>query len=346
MRMLMAAFLALWIVAIGSYLKHRRHEAPAPEPERVVACGAHIAGLEWLARHQSTDGHWSGVEFTDGCAGAKCSGTNASQDDVELTALALLAFFGSGYTPQNHSSYVDRYSRKTMHYGETVRAGMRFLIDSEPSWLAGPLRERKALGALALSECYGMTNAVSYLRPAGIAVATVDSALVLGGGAGDDLLVGQCVLALASARLSGLDVSGQAIAALASFGATARAPSGRHPTEAAFRVIERRLLEKKPGMPADLEAVLADPPAWEQGDFDHWWIATLAVYDDCGARSAVWKGWDTPLAKLLHDHESLVKDGCRDGSWDGPCGRVRATAEALLMLETYYRYESAFGTGK
>src|SRR6185295_7897281 len=89
------------------------------------------AGLKWLARHQDPDGHWSAMDYAKQCKGGACTGTGVSDFDAGLTGLSLLAFLGAGYTPQNRASYVDAITGQTMRFGETVRKGLKWLIEKQ-----------------------------------------------------------------------------------------------------------------------------------------------------------------------------------------------------------------------
>jgi hypothetical protein len=60
------------------------------------------AGLDWLRRHQETDGSWSCEKFRGRCQteGFKCGGKGMPLYDVGVSALALLAFLGAGDSEQ------------------------------------------------------------------------------------------------------------------------------------------------------------------------------------------------------------------------------------------------------
>ncbi|RKY21253.1 MAG: hypothetical protein DRQ55_04930 [Planctomycetota bacterium] len=77
------------------------------------------AALDWLARHQHPDGHWSGEGFQDECSpdDELCSGRGSVHHDVGLTGLSLLAFLGAGHS-----------DRRGPH-ADTVRRGIRWLTE-------------------------------------------------------------------------------------------------------------------------------------------------------------------------------------------------------------------------
>ncbi len=83
--------------------------APAFQPPAILAQrrrglkelgvnAAAAAGLDWLRRHQSPDGHWDSDRFKAQCAGLWCSGEGEASCDVGITGLATLAFLGAGST--------------------------------------------------------------------------------------------------------------------------------------------------------------------------------------------------------------------------------------------------------
>ncbi len=70
------------------------------------------AALDWLQRHQHPDGYWSSKDFTKRCASESAPCTHKEKEhtytdgrgwegfDIGVTALALNAFVGNGYTHQ------------------------------------------------------------------------------------------------------------------------------------------------------------------------------------------------------------------------------------------------------
>jgi hypothetical protein len=175
------------------------------------------AGLKWLARHQSDDGHWSAANYADSCK--VCDGTGIGDFDTGLTGLAVLAFLGAGDGPTNRSVYVDAVTEKTVIVGEVVKKGLQYLIDHQNSDGAvgpqvGEMMYNHAIAALALTEAYGMTGATGYKEPAQKAINFLHTAQNYGlawrytpkCGNNDTSVTGWCVMALKSAQLVGLEV--------------------------------------------------------------------------------------------------------------------------------------------
>jgi len=130
-----------------------------PPVERAVS-----AGLDWLARHQHPEGFWDCDGFDAQC-GLGCAGQGQPLNDVGVTGLALLAFLGQG----NTTSAGD--------YRKEVKRGVRFLCDVQDPH-DGCLTPREgmhwmynhALGALALTEAYGLSRWPPLKKPAQRAV--------------------------------------------------------------------------------------------------------------------------------------------------------------------------------
>jgi hypothetical protein len=351
---LVAVFVVLWVVVGVIAFKRLRNPESEEAPQGIVTESSVESNLAWLARHQQHDGSWSGTRFLEQCSGPACTGGGPAEDDIELTSLAALSFLGAGYTPQNRASYVDKHSGKTMRFGECVRSAMKFLVAHVDSsgrvtgdGPAGSLRQ--ALATSALCEVYGITNAKFYRAPAASTVAYLESSRATDGMWGDDIVNGESWLAVKSAQISGLtDTAPETSTAVIAWTRSPVERLGPHPTETAYRLLSRifamksRTRDKVEDDAAAVE-ILTDPPRWEDRCYQHWLVASLALFQFDGPSGPRWKTWNKPMADTLCKHQAVRAEGCLDGSWDGPHGRVRATTEATLMLQIYYRYASVFG---
>jgi hypothetical protein len=98
------------IAAVG------KQNGATPLSEAAVA-----AGLDWLSRHQESDGSWSCEKFRSRCEteGYKCGGKGLPLYDVGVSSLALLAFLGAGNS-ENEGKYKD-----------AVRNGIRWLREQQ-----------------------------------------------------------------------------------------------------------------------------------------------------------------------------------------------------------------------
>lgn len=229
MRRFLVLVLLLWVgfgVAVAWRNRATRGEAPI-KGRRLVARGGCRGnsspssvelGLQWLARHQRTDGSWTSSDFAASCSRTRCDGTNLFVDDVRTTSLALLAFTGAGYTPQNRASYVDPIDGTTRRFGVCVARANKWLISRQAEDGAigacdSRVVARQALATLALTESFRITNAVAYRAPAQKAVHYLERARGSDGGWGfapgvplsDPSVTRRVLLALVSARGGGLE---------------------------------------------------------------------------------------------------------------------------------------------
>ena len=92
----------------------KRKDGATGPSERAVA-----AALNWLARHQNSDGSWSMVH-TPRCKGGFCSGPGQAQSDPAATALGLLPFLAAGQTHQSEGPYK-----------KTISGGINWLVKNQ-----------------------------------------------------------------------------------------------------------------------------------------------------------------------------------------------------------------------
>jgi hypothetical protein len=177
-------------------------------------------GLDFLARHQFADGHWSlhvlpgadGPGYADAALGQM-------QADTAATGLALLAFLGAGYT------HMDNKHRAV------VQKGIDWLVaNQQPNGqLFTPATDADrparsyghAIGSIALCEAYGMTGDRKLREPAASAIRWIcDAQHPTRGGwryvpaedeavwhkESDTSVSGWMLMALKSAQMAGLDV--------------------------------------------------------------------------------------------------------------------------------------------
>jgi hypothetical protein len=180
-----------------------------------------MAGLRWLARHQSQDGGWHAEAFSQCCApGTPCNGNGYGQFDAGLTGLSLLAFLGAGYTHLSRETYEDKYTHQKISFGQVVKKGIKYLQQSQDAEgcfgpRTGEFMYNHSIAALAMAEAYGLTNAAQY-RP--IAQKGIDFLALAQNpyrgwrysvkpGDNDTSVTGWCIMALKSADISGLTTS-------------------------------------------------------------------------------------------------------------------------------------------
>jgi hypothetical protein len=338
------------------------------DTERAVA-----AGLAYLAHLQNSDGSWGNPSLHDEKYGRVYVGK---------TALCVLAFLGAGHTPKSGTQY-------SMH----VRNAVEHLLSLQDQ--DGAFGSSSAYGhgisTYALCECYGITKDERLLRPVERGLSWIldhqgpRRDRKNRGGWGyfspglqpeDDYarvsVSSWMVMALESARLSGIDVPPQALARAREYleeswdaengwfrynqkpsrlrsawpTLPASTPAGafclmlvgvpptddRVQTAAAFTA-ERRPVEYK--RYSDDEFVLNGA-----GNVYFWYYGTLCCFLSGGE---VWQRWNTALRQTLPAAQSS------DGSFapidvyaryagDNDQDRAYTTAMCVLCLEVYYRY--------
>jgi hypothetical protein len=312
--------------------------------------------LAWLARMQSESGAWDadapGIDCDD------CGGVTNIQSDVALTGLALLCFLGADHTHTQPGPYQD-----------TVRRGLAWLVAQQRP--DGDLRGRESMyshgiASIALAEAYGMTGDPALRDRVSSAVDFIIDARNRETGGwryaprqlGDTSVLGWQVMALVSARRSGVDVP-EAIFEVADDwldlvdmrsrpGLYAYQP-GERPTFAmtAEGMFVRQLLGDEPEqdhMVNSADFVLRELPDWTRDPNTYgWYYATLAMFQHQGD---AWAQWNEAVSRELLAQQ--VQAGAMAGSW-APAdrwsqigGRIYQTAICTLSLEVYYRYLPRF----
>ncbi len=336
-------------------------------PEEVTTQGA----LGWLARHQSPDGSWKAAGFVDQCHGDKCAGAGYSDYDTGVTGLALLAFLGAGYTHlSGEGTTADlRNPGKTIKYKDVVKKAIRWLVaNQDVDGLVGPkvskLMYNQAIAALALAEAYGMTESQILKDPAQKAIDYLTAAKnpykawdympanpskVM---RNDSSVTGWCVMALKSAKISGLKVSEAALheangwiksvtdssygkvgyTDLESAGAQISVPGKNeqyenHEALGAVGMMTRIFVDVERGDPVLAQTatwLAGDLPVWDKSkgsnDYYYWYYGTLALFQfdgpDSGGSGKFWNPWNDAIKKVLPKNQHAKADGCAEGSWD------------------------------
>ena len=332
-------------------------------------------GLAWLADHQNEDGSWDadGFQHTHGC---QCDGPGSASQDVGVTALALMAFTGRGYTPAR-----GKYKRSTARAMEWLRAQQNSETGLIGEDLGHAFLYDHGLATLALCDLYLMTRVPMLRTPCQKAINYVGRARnpygawrydVPATGDNDTSVTGWMVFALSTAKDAGLKVDNEAFTgALTWFDEVTDTSTGRTGYDRTGSVSSRienvndhfapekgeamtavALLcrfflgqdpEATPIMSKQADLLAKLPPVWEPDahgcDMYAWYYATYAMFQMGGRH---WKAWKKSLGPAIA--ESQRTDGHLEGSWDpaGPWGysggRVYATALMTLCLEVEQRY--------
>jgi hypothetical protein len=346
------------------------------DTERAVA-----AGLAYLARLQNSDGSWGSASLWDEKYGRVYVGK---------TALCVLAFLGAGHTPKSGTQY-----------SVNVRNAVEHLLSLQDE--GGAFGSSSAYGhgitTYALCECYGITKDERLLRPVERGLSWIldhqgprrDKKNRGGWGYFSPRLQPEddyarvsvsswMVMALESARLSGIDVPTAALARAKEYleeswdaengwfrynqkpsrirsawptlpastpaGAFCLMLVGVPPTDervhaAADFTAERRPVEYK--RYSDDEFVLNGA-----GNVYFWYYGSLCCFL---AGGEVWQRWNTALRQTLPAAQA------KDGSFapidvyaryagDSDQDRSYTTAMCVLCLEVYYRYFTPLLVGR
>ncbi len=332
-------------------------------------------GLEFFARSQHPDGHWSLHDPPPGIPRDPSWGREELHADTAATGLALLAYMAAGYTHQDEK------------YRDTVRRGLGWLVKHQAE--DGNLSYRGSdatrfyshgIASMALCEAYGMTQDRDLRGPAQKAVDfIVRSQDPVRGGwryvareGSDTSVSGWQLMAMRSAQMAGLSVPDETMRKIGHWLDLAQVSGGRYvynpwnldteeerkgraasPTMTAQAMIMRMYLgqDKDQGVfrnGADyIKENLPDPAdhaGTAPGDFRpdcyYWYYATQAMYHMQGD---YWKAWDARVTPLLRAGQ--VERGPLKGSWspaDPPdqwgdvAGRHYVTAMRVLTLEFRY----------
>lgn len=328
--------------------------------------------LQWLAYHQEADGHWDVKKY-----GA------AHRNDTAITGLALLAFLGAGHTEKigEHKDSVQR-AVKWLIAHQTENGLIRCAADDSATHRSGgyPM----AIATLALCEATGMANIDVTRNAAQKAIDYCVNIHQAGDGSdkrgwrysakmeGDTSVTGWFIMALKTARVSGLKVPHDAFDGAIRFIESVEVkeagagngyapashfkymPNADHPASAhrltAIATLARQFLGwSKDDLQASVEWFIEKGglPAYggngEKVDLYYWYYGSMAAFQqDIG----LFQKWGHALLDSLLPTQ--CKDGDDAGSWNpsgdysGEWGRVGQTALSALCLEVWYRNPRVF----
>lgn len=339
------------------------------ESERAVE-----ASLKWLATHQEQAGFWDANRFGAGQVRIDEQGIdrrNAGiQADSGLTALAILAFLGAGYTQEEGE------------YSENLNRAIGWMIEQQRSngFLGGEATHyarmySHAMATYALAEAYGLqTDPKSNPKlreTVGRAVAyIVENQNPYDGGwryvkgqKSDMSMFGWQLMALKSAEIAGIPIPSDTKQLMVKF--LKERSLGKNNGLATYRLIEpatpptpamtaeslfcKQMLGIRRDNPACREAIqfISDrPPRLAEYNLYYWYYGTLAMYQYGGNP---WREWNEDLRDLLISEQ--ITQGKNAGSWNprppwGPYGgRLYSTTLSTLCLEVYYRFLPLYQMG-
>jgi hypothetical protein len=214
------------------------------------------AGLDWLAKHQAGDGHWSMDAFQKSVQNCTCRDHANAKRDIAGTAFGLLPFLGAGET-----------HRRGKHKN-VVQNGLYFLGREQQKKGDGSFHDNayeNALATIAICEAYGLSRDPQLKLSAQAAVDYIVKAQDSGGSwgyakntKGDTSVSGWQFTALKAAAFAGLKVPQQTFDQLSSFLDSVADPSGlgygyngpgNGPATSAVGLLCREFLSWGPGHP-------------------------------------------------------------------------------------------------
>tara|TARA_B100000809_G_scaffold175126_1_gene172432 strand:- start:8396 stop:10099 length:1704 start_codon:yes stop_codon:yes gene_type:complete len=334
-------------------------------------------GLAWLAAHQDSDGGWDAKDYQRHCRHHRpCKGQGLGEFDMGVTALATLAFLGSGHSPNKEGPY-RRHVTKALKHLTDAQSGIGSF---EPR--GDKYNYNHALATLALAEAYAMTRDSFYKDSLQSALRYSFSSQQAGGGwdyssiktgRNDLSITGWQVMALRAAQKAGIAIPARIRQNLSHFLNRAFTPSGYgiyanlepEAGRMGANMVAVALMTHlyNGGLASDSRArkavsrlVKGNPPEikgmarWELSyqSYYYWYTATLALFNVGGK---TWEAWNTLLQQKVLPLQD--RDPHSSGSWapepnwvGRSGGRIYSTAINVLTLEVYYRYRPVFAVRK
>ena len=331
------------------------HEGGTAQTEAAVT-----RGLQWLARHQLSDGSWSLSQFgrSHDCRG-RCDGEAFLESDTGATSLSLLPFLGAG---QTHT---------TGRYRDVVATGLQWLIQQQQT--NGDLRGHSPAmagmyahgqSAIVLCEAYALTDDRALKGPAQRAIDFIVASQGPRGGwryepgePGDTSVTGWQWMALQSAVAAQLDVPAETVQRaehfldVVAFQGKSRYSYQPHHFPTAAMTAEALLCRMYAGWRPNHAGVRHGvrwllrhhPPTRDEFNIYYFYYATQVLHHFGGPE---WDTWNRQVRTLLI--ETQEKEGHAAGSWPavGPHshngGRLYVTSLAICTLEVYYRHTPIF----
>ena len=304
-------------------------------------------GLDFFARQQFPDGHWSLHELPPGLT-PDDPALGQMQADTAATGLVLLTYLGGGYThlDDKHRAVVrkglDWLIRHQKPDGDLFSGGTKY------AWFYS-----HGIATIALCEAYGMTQDPELRRPARKAIDfIVKSQNPTRGGwrydvradtgqasETDTSVTGWQLMALKSAQMAGLEVPAETFRKIDAWLGSAAAPdaAGRYVYNPFAPLTPEQQQGRQPSLAMTAEGLLMrmylghkrqDPQLIEGAEYlkanlpdsgtsqrplrdcYYWYYATQAMFQMQGP---YWTAWNERLRPLLQ--QSQVASGDWAGSW-------------------------------
>lgn len=310
-------------------------------------------GLNWLVAHQMADGSWH-FDHTQGLCQGLCRDPGSATSTTGSTALALLAFLGSGHT------------HKVGDYQDVVQRGLYYLCDRmRVTANGGDLQEgtmyAQGISAIALCEAYALSRDAALETPAQQSLDYIVYAQdpIHGGWRytprqpGDTTVTGWQLMALKSGQMAYLRVPPETIALAIKFLDSVQSDrgarygytsAGKDLTTTSVGLLMRMYTGWRPDNAAlerGVKILSKEGPSRENMYFNYYGTQVMHHWG-----GEPWQIWNYQLRDFLTDTQA--RQGHESGSWYFPGGygdkggRLYNTALCILMLEVYYRHMPLF----
>lgn len=310
-------------------------------------------GLRWLSVHQRSNGSWS-FNHQRGPCGGHCRNPGDFASATASTALALLPFYGAGYT-HLQGEYKDVVLRGLVFLGN------KMILTDQGGDLQNGSMYGQGLAAIVFCEAYAMTKDEE-LRPfAQAAVKFIEHAQHSEGGwrylpgqPGDMTVTGWQLMALKSGQLAGLKINSTALYRAGQFLDQLQSDRGSRygykdleprPATTAIGLFSRMILGWNQFHPALVQGVhYLDELGPSEDDIYFNYYATLVLNHFDGPS---WPSWNERMREQLINDQA--KGGHENGSWyyehehSQAGGRLYNTCLSIMTLEVYYRYMPLYG---
>ena len=254
-------------------------------------------------------------------------GIAGTSEDIESTAMALVAFLGAGY------SHLSKDVRDELCFGVVVKEGFRWLIarEKEDGSFETTTVAGQAWAALALSEAFGMTASAIYRLPAQKAID-----YLVAHPAADPRGLFYQGMALKSAELSELTFPRQAMERVTRALADKRADEPASVfARAATQVLEIFTWRDKRRL--DLSGIPGVDPS--RMEIETVYVVGLSLFQADGPHGPRWKAFNGEEKQRILAAQDHVHGKCGRGSWAavGTRERLKTAALGTLSREIYYR---------
>ncbi len=342
--------------APGMKEKLIKSEGGTTESEKSVS-----RGLEWLSKHQKEDGSWS-MSPGSVCGNLECGRVQIESFEA-ATGLAILPFLAAGHIPDEPGPY-EKVLKKGLEWLESrVDKNGRVMPDDAPTHYH---MYAHAIVTITLCEASALQPKGSWIPAAKRAAQYIVSAQnrqdggwrYAPGQAGDTSVYGWQVMALRSARVSGLNIPKSTMtmsrrwltAAQTSRDGSTYAYMPMRPASpvmTAEALLCRQLFGDGPkdrGMSKGIQLVFEEVQrSMEVRNYYYWYYATQLIHNSGGK---MWMKWNPIIRERLIKEQ--VVGGHASGSWQSlepsmdrwgrVAGPMMQTSLGLLTLDVYYRH--------